>query len=95
MTMPLQRRHLLHAAGALAISPLMQAARAAGEPNAWPQKPIRLVLPYAAGGPTDVVARAIGFRLAQLLGQPVVVDNRTGACPTTPCAISCRWRCRR
>jgi tripartite-type tricarboxylate transporter receptor subunit TctC len=79
MTMPMQRRHLLHAAGALAISPLMQAARAAGEPNAWPQKPIRLVLPYAAGGPTDVVARAIGFRLAQLLGQPVVVDNRTGA----------------
>lgn len=74
--MSLQRRRILAAAGALAAIPLV---RAASDSTAWPQKSIRLVLPYAAGGPTDVVARAIGFRLSQLLGQPVIVDNRTGA----------------
>lgn len=73
--MPMQRRRILAAAGALVALPLARAA----EGGAWPQKSIRLVLPYAAGGPTDIVARAIGFRLSQLLGQPVVIENRVGA----------------
>ncbi|MDP1538162.1 MAG: tripartite tricarboxylate transporter substrate binding protein [Burkholderiales bacterium] len=45
----------------------------------YPQRPVRLVVPYAAGGSTDAVARITGARLSERLGQPIVVDNRTGA----------------
>jgi tripartite-type tricarboxylate transporter receptor subunit TctC len=44
----------------------------------YPGKPIRLIVPYPAGGPTDLMARAINERLGERLGQPIVVDNRGG-----------------
>jgi len=47
-------------------------------PAEWPSKPLRLILPYAAGGPTDVMARVIGARLNAALGQPVVIENKLG-----------------
>lgn len=46
--------------------------------QAWPERPIRLVVPYAAGGPTDVMARKIGAHIAVKTGQPVIIDNKGG-----------------
>ena len=60
------------AACALALSPLAAKAE-------YPDKPIRMVIPFAAGGTTDLLARAIGQHLAQAWGQPVVSENRVGA----------------
>ena len=45
----------------------------------FPSKPIRFIVPYAAGGTTDLVARTVGAHMAQTLGQAVVIENRGGA----------------
>src|SRR5262245_61219988 len=47
--------------------------------DAWPSQPVRWVVPYPAGGGTDVVARTLGQAIAPALGQQVVIDNRPGA----------------
>lgn len=58
----------------LALFPL--AVRAAGP---WPDKPVKLVVPFAAGGPVDIAARILAESLGAQLGKPVIVDNRGGA----------------
>jgi len=50
-----------------------------GAAHAWPDKPVTLVVPYSAGGPTDVVARLLAVPMGQSLGQTVVVENTVGA----------------
>lgn len=70
----LRRRELL----ALAAASL-PGAGALAQTAAYPSKPIKLILPYPAGGSTDIPARIIMERVSQILGQPVVVDNRAGA----------------
>ena len=72
----MQRRLLLSAAASAALASAAQLAP--GQP-AWPGKPIRIVVGYPPGGLTDGLARAYGEYMATKLGQPVVVDNRTGA----------------
>ncbi|MGE8612131.1 MAG: tripartite tricarboxylate transporter substrate binding protein [Achromobacter veterisilvae] len=71
------RRRLVGALGALASLPLARVAAASAP--AWPAQPLRLILPYAAGGPTDVLARAVAQHVARQLDQPVIVENKTGA----------------
>ena len=46
--------------------------------QAWPAKPLRWIVPFSAGGPADVIARVVGPKLAERLGQPVIIDNRVG-----------------
>jgi tripartite-type tricarboxylate transporter receptor subunit TctC len=58
--------------------------------QAWPAKPIRFIVPFAAGGVTDVVARAITPRLSEALGQPILIDNRGGAGGTLGTALGAR-----
>ena len=51
----------------------------AASAQSFPTKPVRMVVPFPAGGPTDIVGRTIGQKLSETLGQPVVIDNRAGA----------------
>jgi tripartite-type tricarboxylate transporter receptor subunit TctC len=64
---------------AAGIAGILAPAPAAAQSHDYPNKPIRLITPFPAGGGTDAVARIIGERLAEQLGQPVVVDNKGGA----------------
>ncbi|ARU06737.1 hypothetical protein CCO03_08065 [Comamonas serinivorans] len=78
-----RRRHVLSAGAALAASPLL--AGAAHGANSFATKPIRLIVPFAAGGATDVMARALGDAIGKDLGQAVVVDNKPGAAGIIAC----------
>ncbi len=62
----------------LAFFILASAANAAGA-QSWPSRPLRLVIPFAAGGGADIAGRVIGQELSEVLKQPVIIENRTGA----------------
>jgi tripartite-type tricarboxylate transporter receptor subunit TctC len=58
---------------------LMLSAHSSAQAQAWPSKPVRIVVPFAAGGTTDILARAIAPELQKVFGQSFVVENRAGA----------------
>ncbi len=71
---------------ALATTVAMLAPGGAGAADAYPSRPIAMVVPFAAGGPTDVVARSVAAAMSKSLGQSVVVENRLGAGGTVSAA---------
>ena len=64
---------------ALALTALPLAIAAVHAAERYPNKPVRVVVPYAPGGGSDIIARVIGIKLGEALGQTFVVDNRPGA----------------
>jgi tripartite-type tricarboxylate transporter receptor subunit TctC len=69
----LTRRHALMAAAAAGLVPAPALAQA------WPAQPIRLIVPFAPGGTTDLIARLVATPLQERLGQPIIIENRPGA----------------
>ena len=74
--MKLPRRNFLHlAAGAAALPVVSRIASA----QAYPSRPVRIIVPFAPAGDTDLVARLMGQWLSERLGQPFIIENRPGA----------------
>src|SRR5882762_11167769 len=69
---------------------LGSALAASAAAQSWPQKPVRFIVPFAAGGTTDIAARLLGEKLTQAWGQPVIVENRGGAAGAVGAAEAAR-----
>jgi tripartite-type tricarboxylate transporter receptor subunit TctC len=71
----IDRRAFAALAASCALAPLVGPARA----DTWPSRPVRLIVPFAPGGSTDVVARITADRLSAIWGQQLVIENKPGA----------------
>ena len=75
----LLRRHAITAITAAVTTGLLPLTAALAQQGTWPERPIRIVVPYGAGGSVDAIGRTLAQELSSRLGQPVVVENRVGA----------------
>ena len=73
----MNRRSVLGAAAASAVAAWLPAGASAQA--TWPNRPIKLIVPFPPGGGSDVIARVLGTRLSARLGQPVIIENKGGA----------------
>jgi tripartite-type tricarboxylate transporter receptor subunit TctC len=81
------RRWLLSAAAIACVGPTaVRWAHAQGEGAPFPANPVKIIVPYAAGGATDIVARSVSEKMASLWGKPVVIENKPGAGTTLAAA---------
>lgn len=74
----MKRREFLKLSGAAALGSFSISTVSAQEAT-WPNKPVKIVVPYAPGGASDIIARPWADKLTQAFGQPFVIDNRGGA----------------
>ena len=81
--MKLRRRSALAGAAALSVSPAVRA-------QDFPSKPIKIVVPFAAGSATDLAARGLGAKLQESLGQAVVIENKPGGASVVGAAIAAK-----
>jgi tripartite-type tricarboxylate transporter receptor subunit TctC len=77
--MPNRRRSLAHLMALVGLSMSAVLASASAQAQAYPSKPIKMIVPFPAGGTTDIVARLVAQRMSESMGQPVVVENKAGA----------------
>src|ERR1700756_2419308 len=75
----LTRRHLIALSAASALAPDLFVRAARAQKADFPNKPVRLIVPVAAGGPTDIVARMLAEKLSTMWSQQVFIENRPGA----------------
>lgn len=77
----MRRRHFIAmtAFAAAALAALSAGFPASAQAQEWPSKPIKLIVPFPAGGGTDIIGRVVGNKLSELLKQPVIVENKPGA----------------
>jgi tripartite-type tricarboxylate transporter receptor subunit TctC len=86
--MKISRRNVLKGTGAMLAAPLF--ARAASAQGDWPNKPVRVIVPYPPGGGADTVSRIFFAKLSEKLGQQFVIDNRGGAGGTIAAAVAAK-----
>lgn len=79
MTNTIRRRQLVQLAGAALAAPMLSA-----QAQSFPARPIKLIIAFPAGGPTDITMRALAENAGKVLGQPVIVENKPGAGGTLP-----------
>jgi tripartite-type tricarboxylate transporter receptor subunit TctC len=75
----MKRRQLVQLAGAALVAPVLTA-----QAQAFPAKPIKLIIAFPAGGPTDITMRSLADNASKILGQPVIIENKPGAGGTLP-----------
>ena len=80
----MQRRHLIQSAATLAVSSLALPSRAQNSTQPFPGRPLKLIVAFPAGGPTDITMRALADNASKILGQTVVIENKPGAGGTLP-----------
>src|ERR1700757_3615667 len=67
-----------HVVAGIVMALLLPGASATAE-DAYPSRPVRMIVPFAAGGPTDIVGRIMGARMGEVLGQQFIIENKNGA----------------